>query len=213
MPKYSENLNLILPDQSENYDVNIANTNNKTIDGVVGNKQDKIVGKGLSTNDFTNEYKRKLDILQNIYKFKGSLSTKAELLEIEANTGDVYFVKDENVDFAWNGLEWVSIGSAINTEELVNRNQLDQEKKELEKAIRGQAEVVTVEKAIPANTEYEIPFSYVVGSNELEVKWFGWPCTKDVDFAEVGEPGAESNKVKFGWQIEPNEILEFRKRG
>lgn len=42
MPNYTENLNLILPNKNENYDVNTANTNNKIIDNQIKNKVDKI---------------------------------------------------------------------------------------------------------------------------------------------------------------------------
>ena len=70
MAEYTENLNLILPKKSENYDVETANTNNKILDTKVSNKVDKIVGKGLSTNDFTDNYKKKIDSMQSLYKFK-----------------------------------------------------------------------------------------------------------------------------------------------
>ena len=42
MAEYTENLNLILPAQSENYDVKVANTNNKIIDTAMGNKVEKV---------------------------------------------------------------------------------------------------------------------------------------------------------------------------
>ena len=41
MAEYTENLNLILPKQSENYDVEIANTNNRLIDTAVSSKVEK----------------------------------------------------------------------------------------------------------------------------------------------------------------------------
>lgn len=63
MPKYTENLNLILPKGSENYDIETANMNNKIIDAAIGNKVEKVSGKCLSENDFTNGYKQKLDRL------------------------------------------------------------------------------------------------------------------------------------------------------
>jgi len=65
MPNYTENLRLILPNKDERYDVEVANTNNKIVDTEVVKKVDKKLGKDLSTNDFTNEYKQKLDNLQN----------------------------------------------------------------------------------------------------------------------------------------------------
>lgn len=63
MPKYTKNLNLIKPNANETYDINAANTNNELIDAAIGNKVEKVPGKGLSANDFTNGYKQKLDRL------------------------------------------------------------------------------------------------------------------------------------------------------
>lgn len=65
MAEYTENYNLELPDENENYDVKKVNANNRKIDNVLGDKVDKEIGKGLSANDFTNAYKEKLDGLNN----------------------------------------------------------------------------------------------------------------------------------------------------
>jgi len=70
MPNYTKNLNLILPKESENYDVEVANTNNKIIDEQLKNKVEKKAGKDLSTNDFTDNYKKKIDSMQSLYRFK-----------------------------------------------------------------------------------------------------------------------------------------------
>jgi hypothetical protein len=61
MSNYTEHYNLKKPLKTENYDVDVANTNNDIIDEKIYNKVDKISGRGLSTNDFTNEYKKKID--------------------------------------------------------------------------------------------------------------------------------------------------------
>lgn len=61
MSDYTEHYNLKKPLKTENYDVDVANTNNDIIDEKIYNKVDKISGKDLSTNDFTNEYKKKID--------------------------------------------------------------------------------------------------------------------------------------------------------
>lgn len=47
MADYTKNYNLILPKETENYDIETANTNNKTIDEALGNKVEKIPRKGL----------------------------------------------------------------------------------------------------------------------------------------------------------------------
>lgn len=61
MSNYTKHYNLKKPLKTENYDVDVANTNNDIIDEKIYNKVDKISGRGLSTNDFTNEYKKKID--------------------------------------------------------------------------------------------------------------------------------------------------------
>lgn len=61
MSNYTEHYNLKKPLKTENYDVDVANNNNDIIDEKIYNKVDKISGRGLSTNDFTNEYKKKID--------------------------------------------------------------------------------------------------------------------------------------------------------
>lgn len=128
MSEYTEHYNLKKPAQSENYNVEVANTNNTIIDNVLYNKVDKKIGKDLSTNDFTDNYKRKIDTLQNIYNFISSVQTKAELLLIEKQrNGDVYNVIEENKDYAWNGSEWVVLGSATNTDNLVTKEELNQQ--------------------------------------------------------------------------------------
>lgn len=42
MAEYTENLDLILPDKKETYDVETANTNNKVIDKEIINRVEKI---------------------------------------------------------------------------------------------------------------------------------------------------------------------------
>ena len=66
MPNYTKNYNLIKPNKTENYDIeDVTNKNMDILDEELFGKEDKVPGKGLSTNDFTNEYKNKLDGLEN----------------------------------------------------------------------------------------------------------------------------------------------------
>lgn len=114
MANYTNNYNLILPDQSENYNVDVANTNNRTIDAQLGNKVDKIPGKSLSTNDFTNGYKKKVDTLQSLYRFKGNVNTLQEINnKTNQNIGDVWKCLGDNKNYCWNEEEWVDIGNDI----------------------------------------------------------------------------------------------------
>lgn len=70
MSNYTQYNNLILPLSNENYDVGVANANNIAIDAALFGKVNKINGKDLSTNDFTNEYKIKIDKLSNMFNVK-----------------------------------------------------------------------------------------------------------------------------------------------
>lgn len=63
MSNYTEHYNLKKPLKTESYDVDVANTNNDIIDEKLYSKVDKVAGKGLSSNDFTDGYKQKIDKL------------------------------------------------------------------------------------------------------------------------------------------------------
>lgn len=63
MSNYTEHYNLKKPLKTESYDVDVANTNNDIIDEKLYGKVDKVPGKGLSENDFTDGYKKKVDNL------------------------------------------------------------------------------------------------------------------------------------------------------
>ena len=121
MATYTENLNLIKPGQLENYNVDVANTNNEIIDNAIGNKQDKIPGKGMSSNDFTDEYKRKLDAVKKIYTFKGSVSTYNDLASVtEKEIGDTWNILNTGDNYSWNGTEWVEVGVDTDFTEIEN---------------------------------------------------------------------------------------------
>ena len=160
MATYTDNCNLILPAKSENYDVDTANTNNQIIDTQLGNKVNKVPGKGLSTNDFTNNYKNKIDTLQNIYRFMGTVDTVSNLPTTGQKNGDVYNVKSENKDYAWNdsAQQWVELGSATNLDNVAMKNE-----------IKIKRTLITLETTINANTNYSTVYPYKVGNNSLEV--------------------------------------------
>lgn len=69
MPNNTTNYNLVKPLASENYNINVFNGNADIIDDTLNdlkqNKVDKIAGKGLSTEDYTNEEKTKLATVQS----------------------------------------------------------------------------------------------------------------------------------------------------
>ena len=216
MATYTDNCNLILPAKSENYDVDTANTNNQIIDTQLGNKVNKVPGKGLSTNDFTNNYKNKIDTLQNIYRFMGTVDTVSNLPTTGQKNGDVYNVKSENKDYAWNdsAQQWVELGSATNLDNVAMKNE-----------IKIKRALVTLETIINANTNYSTVYPYEVGNDSLEVYYCSTKLQKGVDYNEIGNVGEVSNMIQFTEAIgdldmsdvegfeDFEEILEFVVRG
>lgn len=114
MAGYTEYYNLKKPMETEYYNIEDANTNNEIIDGILHEKVDKIPNKGLSTNDFTDGYKKKIDSMQALYRFKGSIDTINGLSTIEhRNIGDVYKCKEDSNNYCWNGSDWIDLGQEI----------------------------------------------------------------------------------------------------
>lgn len=158
MAGYTDNYNLILPDESENYDVEVANTNNKTIDTQLHNKVDKIVGKGLSTNDFTTEYKKKVDSLQTLYRFKGNVETLTELnSKTDNNVGDVWKCLEDSNNYCWNKQEWVNIGTDMDLSAYALQSEVDADFNEMDSKKADKTEIQ--QKA--DKTEVEQKFSSI----------------------------------------------------
>lgn len=109
----------------------------------VGNKVDKVSGKGLSTNDYTTAEKNKLAAfgaastyalksdITGVYKYKGSVATEAGLPSSGQTTGDVYNIEAASsyggagMNVAWNGTAWDPLGeifsiSSITSAEIDN---------------------------------------------------------------------------------------------
>lgn len=109
-------------------------------------KVDKLEGFGLSSNDFSSAEKAKLqaypeysalnaDItnrlstlqtamdskMTNVYKFKGSVATYANLPSSGLTAGDVYNVQENEMNYAWTGSTWDQLGSSqINLQTITN---------------------------------------------------------------------------------------------
>ena len=99
-------------------------------------KVDKVTGKGLSTNDYTDPEKSKVsnlpananttfatkteltDALSSVYKYKGSVNTYGNLPS-NATAGDVYNVVASyngvpaGTNWAWNGSSWDALGGTV----------------------------------------------------------------------------------------------------
>lgn len=178
MADYTENLNLILPKPSEKYDVEVANTNNGIIDAQIANKVSKIAGKGLSTNDFTNEYKKKVDSLQTLYRFKGNVETLVELnSKTDNNVGDVWKCLEDSNNYCWNKSEWVNIGTDMDLSAYALQSEVDSVFNELDSKKANKAEIeqhrykTTLEADLADNSELTIPANYKV-RNRLSTSIF-----------------------------------------
>lgn len=75
----------------------------------------KVHGKGLSTNDFTDADKAKLDKLQNVAKYKGRVDAVGDLPNSNNDIGDTYFVGPAASSsfgmYIWNGTSWDHVGN------------------------------------------------------------------------------------------------------
>ena len=113
----------------------------------LGGKVDKIEGKGLSTNDFTDELKEKVESavsevpwdditgkpdlalksdLVSVYKFKGSVPTYSALPTEDLTVGDVYNVEDSEMNYAWTGTAWDQLGSSQLELEPISNAEIDE---------------------------------------------------------------------------------------
>lgn len=110
----------------------------------LGTKVDKVDGKGLSTNDFTDELKEKVENsiisvpatswesivgkpdvalksdITSVYKVKGSVSTYTALPTEDNTTGDVYNVEDTGMNYVWTGTAWDALGSVFTIDAITN---------------------------------------------------------------------------------------------
>lgn len=216
MPNYTQHNNLILPFEGENYDIKVANTNNIAIDAVLNGKVNKVNGKDLSTNDFTNEYKIKIDKLSNMFSVKGTVATIQDLENIlNPKENDAYLVSSENEVYGYTVEQgWISLGSIFNITVIENNivqrvNENVNKKLEVHTATKtipckATADGVEQDTTITNGYEVTIPdgLQYQVGNNSLEVRLNGIVLikatdTKDGHYKEVGEAGALSNKITF----------------
>ena len=160
MPNYTKNSNLILPFQSENYDVAVANANNTAIDSELHKKVSKVNGKDLSTNDFTDEYKRKIDKLSNMFSVKGTVATVADLNNIvNAKENDAYLVSSENCIYGYTEEQgWINLGSIFNIT-IIENNIVQRVTEDVDSKLQTITDTVTLAKDTNIINNYEVTFS------------------------------------------------------
>lgn len=103
-------------------------------------KVDKEAGMGLSSNDFTDEDKAKLQAFQsaenymqksdmgvyalksdisNAYIYRGSVAN-FDALPAGAANGDVYNTEDSGMNYAWNGSDWDALGETFSVDSITS---------------------------------------------------------------------------------------------
>lgn len=106
------------------------------------------------------------------------------------------------------------------------RAESEQDREEAEK-LRSEAELereknqtilkhtVPITELIPKETEYTLPCNYKVGNHSLRVHWENVLLEEgeNGNYMEIGDKDSTSNKIKFGWDIEPGETLIIEVRG
>lgn len=82
------------------------------IETQLSNKVDKVEGKGLSTNDFTDDLLNLLKKVSKPLNYKGSVPTYNDLPTEGNLEGDVWNVTRTDVNYAWTGTNWDPFGSS-----------------------------------------------------------------------------------------------------
>ena len=82
------------------------------IETQLSNKVDKVEGKGLSTNDFTDDLLNLLKKISKPLNYKGSVPTYNDLPTEGNLEGDVWNVTKTDVNYAWTGTDWDPFGSS-----------------------------------------------------------------------------------------------------
>lgn len=138
-------------------------------------------GKGLSTNDFSNEYKEKLDKLSEggsgsasvdwnditnkpelgtIYEYKGSVATFEDLPAADAEglkPGHVYNVEgDDDMNYGWTGTKWDPLGSKFKPTYLTTA-ELDEMMAKVDAELAGGGETNPTEPEQTETTEDPTP--------------------------------------------------------
>ena len=67
--------------------------------------------------------------------------------------------------------------------------------------------VTTLLNDIAVDTQYTLPFSYTVGTNQLHITISGYALYKGIDYDEVGEQGTQSNQIIFRISITSGSVL------
>lgn len=206
-------------------------------------KVDKIEGKGLSQEDFTTILKNKLEELKNYddSALRQIIDDSINNVTLDSSNGHIIFHKnDGTTSFIDTALELIIESGKYDKKTkkiiliLANKNVIEIPLLDLLTEIYSKSEIdeilnnyekkhihhkIVVKEEILKETEYEIPFNFVVGNDEFEIFYNNEYLIREkteediANYREVGEKGSTSNKVMFGWDIAVGQVLFFVKKG
>lgn len=232
MAEYTTHYNLKKPAKNENYNIDVANQNNDIIDEKLYGKVDKKAGKDLSTNDFTNEYKKKLDTLKNyddaeVIKQITSFNERAGKVE-EANTEISKNVEALKTDNETNktAISELKETTAQNSETItaIQEEQTTQNEN-IEKNAEGIAqnkkdvdEELTKIKKENSLLKSQIPEGHASGNNihlgdssNMDFEW-KLRCESRQETRELSQKQASGEQVKLV-DVDPNKFIDIFANG
>lgn len=125
--------------------------------------------------------------------------------------------------FKWDLEEPEDLNSEFNIQQALNTNwdKIDLKVKELANNSEKKHNhyKITITEVIEKETEYEIPFNFVVGNDEFEIYYNNEylirekSANDEANYKEVGTAGSTSNKVIFGWDLRVGDVLDFIVKG
>lgn len=74
---------------------------------------------------------------------------------------------------------------------------------------KGISYIVTTSAKISANTNYTVPFTYVVGTNGFTIYYEGVRLVRGTHFKEIGNSGVNSTTIQFLWDVPTSSLFEF----
>lgn len=74
---------------------------------------------------------------------------------------------------------------------------------------KGISYILTTSAKISASTNYTVPFTYVVGTNDFTIYYEGVRLVRGTHFKEIGNSGANSTTIQFLWDVPASSLFEF----
>ena len=74
---------------------------------------------------------------------------------------------------------------------------------------KGISYILTTSAKISASTNYTVPFTYVVGTNDFTIYYEGVRLVRGTHFKEIGNSGANSTTIQFLWDVPARSLFEF----